>query len=58
MIQELEKKYYVPFLPKISSKNIAKSRFLDDIAYQSKGKNNEKVVKKISNSDMIEIIKK
>ena len=49
---------YVPFLPKISSKNIAKSMFLDDIAYQSKGKNEEKIVKKISNSDMIEIIKK
>ena len=48
---------YVPFFPKISSKNIAKSMFLDDIAYQSKGKNEEKIVKKISNSDMLEIIK-
>ena len=48
---------YVPFLPKISSKNIAKSMFLDDIEYQTKGKNEEKIVKKISNSDMLELIK-
>jgi hypothetical protein len=31
--------------------------FLDDIEYQTKGKNEEKIVKKISNSDMLELIK-
>jgi len=49
---------YVPFLPKISSKNIAKSMYLDDIAYHSNEKKNEKTVKKFSNSEMIEMTKK